>query len=182
MPPHAQEIPVTQTIHGVTISDNYRWLEDQNSPATRAWIAAEQKYTAEFFVSVPQREASKDKLAIFGTSNGGLLMGAAMTHRPNLFRVVVCGAPLLDMIRYQDFKIAKLWVPEYGSSDDPKQFTYLLKYSPYQHVETGMTYPAVLFWTGDNDTRVDPLHARKMTALMQEESAPGRPILIRYDT
>lgn len=125
---------------------------------------------------------SKEKLAIFGTSNGGLLVGAAMTQRPDLFRAVVCGAPLLDMIRYQNFKIAKLWVPEYGSSDDPRQFPYILKYSPYQHVEKGVRYPAVLFWTGDNDTRVDPLHARKMAALMQAEAAPGRPILIRYDT
>ena len=125
---------------------------------------------------------SKEKLAIAGTSNGGLLVGTAMTQRPDLFRAVICGAPLLDMIRYQNFKIAKLWVPEYGSSDDPKQFSYLLKYSPYQHVEKGVRYPAVLFWTGDNDTRVDPLHARKMTALMQQEAAPGRPILIRYDT
>lgn len=105
-----------------------------------------------------------------------------MTQRPDLFRAVVCGAPLLDMIRYQNFKIAKLWVPEYGSSDDRAQFQYILKYSPYQHVEKGVAYPAVMFWTGDNDTRVDPLHARKMTALMQSESASRRPILIRYDT
>lgn len=125
---------------------------------------------------------SKQNLAIFGTSNGGLLTGAAMTQRPDLFRAVVCGAPLLDMIRYQTFKIARLWVPEYGSSEDPKQFAYILKYSPYQHVEKGTRYPAVLFWTGDNDTRVDPLHARKMTALMQAEAAPGKPVLIRYDT
>ena len=125
---------------------------------------------------------SKEKLAIFGTSNGGLLVGAAMTQRPDLFRAVVCGAPLLDMVRYQDFKIAKLWVPEYGSSEDPKQFPYILKYSPYHHVERGVEYPAVLFWTGDNDTRVDPLHARKMAALMQAEAARERPILIRYDT
>jgi prolyl oligopeptidase len=125
---------------------------------------------------------SREKLAIVGTSNGGLLVGAAMTQRPDLFRAVVCGAPLLDMIRYQNFKIAKLWVPEYGSSDDPQQFSYIVKYSPYQHIERGVKYPAVMFWTGDNDTRVDPLHARKMTALMQAEAGGERPILIRYDT
>ncbi len=109
-------------------------------------------------------------------------MGAAMTQRPDLFRAVVCGAPLLDMIRYQKFKIAKLWVPEYGSSENPTQFKYILRYSPYQHVERGVKYPAVMFWSGDGDTRVDPLHARKMTAEMQAEAAPGRPIIIRYDT
>ncbi len=125
---------------------------------------------------------SRDRLAIFGTSNGGLLVGAAMTERPDLFRAVVCGAPLLDMVRYQRFKVAKAWVPEYGSSDDLAQLRYILKYSPYQHVEKGVQYPAILFWTGDSDTRVDPLHARKMTAEMQAEAARGRPILIRYDT
>ncbi len=125
---------------------------------------------------------SRERLAIYGTSNGGLLVGAALTQRPDLFRAVVCGAPLLDMVRYQKFKIAKLWVPEYGSSDDPKQLRYILAYSPYQHVQPGVTYPAVMFWSGDGDTRVDPLHARKMTAEMQAEAAPKRPIIIRYDT
>jgi prolyl oligopeptidase len=122
------------------------------------------------------------QLAIRGTSNGGLLMGVAITQRPELFGAVVCGAPLLDMIRYQNFRIAKLWVPEYGSSDDPAQFRTLLKYSPYQHVKQGGNYPAILFWSGDGDTRVDPLHARKMTALMQADVAPGPPIILRYDT
>jgi len=125
---------------------------------------------------------SRDRLAIYGTSNGGLLVGAVMTQRPDLFRAVVCGAPLLDMVRYQNFKIARAWVSEYGSSEDPNQFRYILKYSPYQHVEKGASYPAVMFWTGDSDTRVDPLHARKMAAEMQAEAAPGRPVIIRYDT
>lgn len=125
---------------------------------------------------------SREKLAIYGVSNGGLLVGAAMTQRPDLFRAVVCGAPLLDMVRYQKFKIANLWISEYGSSDDPKQFPYLYRYSPYHHVEKSVNYPAVLFYSGDSDTRVDPLHARKMTALMQSSAAPGKPILIRYDT
>ncbi len=125
---------------------------------------------------------SRDQLAIYGTSNGGLLVGAALTQRPDLFRAVVCGAPLLDMVRYQKFKIAKSWVSEYGSSEDPNQLRYILKYSPYQHVEKGVKYPAVMFWTGDSDTRVDPLHARKMTAEMQAEAAPGRIVIIRYDT
>lgn len=125
---------------------------------------------------------SPDRLAIYGTSNGGLLVGAAMTQRPDLFRAVVCGAPLLDMIRYQNFRIARAWVSEYGSSEDAKQFRYLLKYSPYQHVKAGVRYPAVMFWTGDSDTRVDPLHARKMCAEMQADAQPGRPIIIRYDT
>ncbi len=122
------------------------------------------------------------KLAIEGRSNGGLLVGAALTERPDLFQAVVCGYPLLDMLRYQKFLVAKWWVPEYGSSDDARQFKYLYAYSPYHHVKKGVKYPAVLFVTGDADTRVAPLHARKMTALLQASTASDRPILLRYDT
>jgi len=123
-----------------------------------------------------------DKLAITGRSNGGLLMGAAMTQRPDLFGAIVCGYPLLDMIRYQKFLVARFWVPEYGSSDDASQFPFLYAYSPYHHVVKGKKYPAVLFITGDSDTRVAPLHARKMAAEMQAAQAGDKPILLLYDT
>jgi prolyl oligopeptidase len=121
-------------------------------------------------------------LAITGESNGGLLMGAAMTQRPDLYRAVVCRFPLLDMLRYQKFFVARFWISEYGSADNAAQFKYIDAYSPYQHVRKGGKYPAVLFVTGDSDTRVAPLHARKMCALMQWANASGRPILIHYDT
>jgi prolyl oligopeptidase len=139
---------------------------------------------AEFLIS--QKYTDKDHLAIRGGSNGGLLMGAALTQHPDLYRAVVCQVPLLDMLRYQNFQIAKLWVAEYGSSEDPKQFDWLYAYSPYHHVKQGTVYPAVLFMTADTDTRVDPMHAKKMAALMQAEAANGdsreRPILLRIDT
>jgi prolyl oligopeptidase len=137
---------------------------------------------AEFLIA--QKYTDKDHLAIQGGSNGGLLMGAALTQRPDLFRAVICQVPLLDMLRYQRFQIAKLWIPEYGSADDPKQFDWLYAYSPYQHVKQGATYPAILFMTADSDTRVDPMHAKKMTALLQAQAAngPDRPILLRVDT
>ena len=139
---------------------------------------------AEYLIA--QKYTAKDHLAIRGGSNGGLLMGAVLTQRPDLFRAVVCQVPLLDMLRYQNFQIAKLWVPEYGSSDDPKQFEWLYAYSPYHHVKPGVEYPAILFMTADTDTRVDPMHAKKMAALMQAEAANGRsrtrPILLRVDT
>jgi prolyl oligopeptidase len=122
------------------------------------------------------------KIAIGGGSNGGLLVGAALTQRPELFRAVVCGMPLLDMIRYHQFLVAGFWVPEYGSSEDPEQFNYLLEYSPYHNVKPGVRYPAVLFMTGDSDTRVAPLHARKMAALLQSATGSDRPILLHYDT
>jgi prolyl oligopeptidase len=128
--------------------------------------------------------ASPDTLAITGRSNGGLLVGAALTQRPDLFRAVVCGYPLLDMVRYHRFFVAGYWVPEYGSSDDAAQFAVLRAYSPYHNVKPGVRYPGVLFATGDGDTRVAPLHARKMTALMQAAtgSGPDRPVLLHYDT
>jgi prolyl oligopeptidase len=125
---------------------------------------------------------SKEKLAISGRSNGGLLVGAALTQRPDLFRAVICGFPLLDMVRYDRFKVAKFWVPEYGTAEDPRQFPFIYKYSPYQHVQKGTQYPAVLLVSGDFDTRVDPLHARKMAALVQASTGSNRPVLLRYDT
>jgi len=125
----------------------------------------------------------KDHLAIRGGSNGGLLMGAMLTQRPDLFRAVVCQVPLLDMLRYQNFQIAKLWIPEYGSADDAVQFEWLYAYSPYHHVTPGTKYPAVLFMTGESDTRVDPMHAKKMAARLQADAANGldRPILLRIE-
>ena len=121
------------------------------------------------------------KLSIVGGSNGGLLVGAALTQRPDLFQAVVCWHPLLDMLRDQKFMEAQFWVSEYGTSDDPAQFKYLYAYSPYHHVEKGTKYPAVLFMTGDADTRVAPLHARKMAALLQWATGSDRSILIRYE-
>ena len=122
------------------------------------------------------------KLAILGTSNGGLLVGAALTQRPDLFQAVVCRYPLLDMLRYQNFLVARFWVSEYGSSENPGQFKYLDAYSPYQNVKRGAPYPAVLLVSGDGDTRVEPLHARKMTAMLQWATGSERPVLLLYDT
>ena len=109
-------------------------------------------------------------------------MGAMITQRPDLFRAVICAVPLLDMLRYQNFQIAKLWIPEYGSSEDPKQFEWLYAYSPYHHVKPGTVYPAVLFMTAESDTRVDPLHAKKMTAELQADNGGPNPILLRIET
>ncbi len=121
-------------------------------------------------------------LAISGGSNGGLLVGAALTQRPELFRAVVCQVPLLDMLRYHQFLIARLWITEYGSAESPEQFPFIHAYSPYHHVREGERYPAILFTTAESDTRVDPLHARKMAALLQEVNASERPTLLRVET
>ena len=131
---------------------------------------------------VDEKYTSVDHFAIRGRSNGGLLMGAAMTQHPEMFGAIWCGFPLLDMIRFQNFLVGKWWTAEYGSADNADQFPYLLKYSPYQNVKPGMKFPAIMFNTGDSDTRVDPLHARKMTALVQKDNANDRPILLHYQT
>jgi prolyl oligopeptidase len=109
-------------------------------------------------------------------------VGALITQRPDLFRAAVCGVPLLDMLRYQRFRIAKLWIAEYGSSEDPKQFEWLYAYSPYHKVKAGTRYPAVLLTTAESDSRVDPLHARKMAAAMQAATISEHPILLRVET
>jgi len=135
---------------------------------------------------ISEKYTDPKHLAIQGGSNGGLLMGAMITQRPDLFRAVVCQVPLLDMIHYQDFQIAKLWIPEYGTSENADQFKWLYAYSPYHHVKAGAEYPAILFMTADTDTRVDPMHAKKTAALMQSEAKNGashtRPILLRIET
>lgn len=121
-------------------------------------------------------------LAIEGGSNGGLLVGAALTQRPELFQAVVCAVPLLDMLRYHRFLIARYWVPEYGSSEDPAQYRTLKAYSPYHQVTPGRAYPATLIVTGESDTRVEPLHARKMAALLQRSQGGAAPIWLYVES
>lgn len=116
-------------------------------------------------------DTTADRLAILGGSNGGLLVGAALTQRPELYRAVVCSAPLLDMVRYERFSLGRTWNDEYGTADDPDELGWLLSYSPYHHVREGTVYPAVLFTVFDSDSRVDPLHARKMCAALQHATA-----------
>ena len=124
-----------------------------------------------------------DQLAISGGSNGGLLVGAALTQRPDLYAAVVCSAPLLDMVRYERFGLGQTWNVEYGTAADAEQLGWLLAYSPYHHVVPGTRYPAVLFTAFTNDTRVDPVHAYKMCAALQHatSSGPQRPVLLRAE-
>jgi prolyl oligopeptidase len=125
---------------------------------------------------------SHERLGISGGSNGGLLVGAALTQRPDLFRAVVCQVPLLDMLRYQNLRIARLWIAEYGSAEDPSQFQWLYAYSPYHRVRSGEAYPATFLLTADGDSRVDPMHARKMAARLQRASGSDAPVLLRVES
>ncbi len=121
------------------------------------------------------------QLAISGGSNGGLLVGAALTQRPDLYAAVVCSAPLLDMIRYEKFGLGATWNVEYGSADIPEEFQWLWSYSPYHHVREGVSYPATLFTVFASDTRVHPLHAWKLAAALQHAQAGDRPVLLRNE-
>ncbi len=139
--------------------------------AAAEWLIAE-KYT---------RPA---KLVIAGGSNGGLLTGAAVVQRPDLFRAALVAVPLLDMLRYQYFSMARYWVPEYGTAEDAAQFAFLRAYSPYQQVKSGTEYPAVLLTAGENDSRVHASHARKMAAALQAATAElpaAKPVLLWVD-
>jgi prolyl oligopeptidase len=127
---------------------------------------------------------SRDRLAIRGGSNGGLLVAASETQRPELCRAVVCAVPLTDMVRFPRFLIARLWTPEYGDPDVAEEFAWLWAYSPYHHVADGTCYPATLVLTGEEDSRVDPAHARKFTAALQwaTSCADHRPVLVRVES
>jgi len=124
---------------------------------------------------------SPERLAVWGGSNGGLLVGAAVTQQPSLFSAAVCSAPLLDMVRYERFGLGESWNTEYGTAASATELPWLLGYSPYHRVADGIAYPAVLFTVFTNDTRVDPLHAYKMCAALQHATASRRPVLLRAE-
>ncbi len=133
---------------------------------------------AEFLIAHGYTTARQ--LGIFGGSNSGLLVGVAMTQRPELFRAVLCLAPLLDMLRYHLFDFAADWKEEFGSAEDKEDFQVLRSYSPYHNVHSGVSYPATLIVSGDADENCNPMHARKMTAKLQACNKSERPVLLDY--
>ncbi len=172
---------------GVYALANLRGGAEYGEAWHRAGMLESKQNTFDDFIAaaeylVKEKYTNPKKLCLYGGSNGGLLIGAVLTQRPDICAAAICDVPLLDMLRYHLFRIAKLWVPEYGSSDDPEQFKYILKYSPYQNVKKGDKFPAILFKAGDSDNRVDPLHARKMAALLQASTGSENPVLLRIDT
>lgn len=124
---------------------------------------------------------NSERLAVRGGSNGGLLMGAMITQRPDLFRAVICAVPLLDMVRYHKFLIARYWIPEYGDPDNAKDFRNILQYSPYHNIRAGVDFPETLVIAGENDTRVDPLHAKKFVAAIQNNPGQRSPFMLYMD-
>ena len=172
---------------GVVAIPNLRGGGEYGESWHQAGMLAHKQNTFDDFIAaaeflVTERYTSPDRLAVAGGSNGGLLMGAVLTQRPDLFRAVIIQVPLLDMLRYHLFLIARLWIPEYGSPDVPREFGWLKAYSPYHHVRDGASYPSVLLATAESDTRVHPMHARKMTARLQAATVSNHPILLRLET
>jgi prolyl oligopeptidase len=172
---------------GVIAIPNLRGGGEYGEAWHQAGMLARKQNTFDDFIAAAEylvREGytTPERLAVAGGSNGGLLMGAVLTQRPDLFRAVIIQVPLLDMLRYHHFLIARLWIPEYGSADNEEEFRWLLAYSPYHQVREGTSYPAVLLATAESDTRVHPMHARKMTARLQAATASDRPILLRLET
>lgn len=137
-------------------------------------------FTAAVEWLIDKRRSVLGKIAIGGGSNAGLLVGAVMTQRPDLFQAVLCAGPLLDMLRYHLFDFAALFREEYGVADNPSDFEHLYQYSPYHNVRPGTCYPSVLFISGDADTRCNPMHVRKMVAALQAATSCQHPILMQY--
>jgi prolyl oligopeptidase len=172
---------------GVVAIPNIRGGGEYGEGWHQAGILANKQNSFDDFIGaaewlIAQRYTRPERLAVAGGSNGGLLVGAMLTQRPELFRAVLVQVPLLDMLRYHRFLIARLWIPEYGSPDEPTPFRWLRAYSPYHHVRPGVAYPAVLLATAESDTRVDPMHARKMAARLQAATSADRPILLRLES
>lgn len=134
---------------------------------------------AEYLIS--EKYTNTEKLAVQGGSNGGLLVGAVITQRPDLFKAAICAVPLLDMVRFHKFLIARYWIPEYGDPDKKDEFQNILQYSPYHNVRVGVNVPTTLVTAGENDTRVDPLHAKKFVAILQNNIGQKNPIMLYMD-
>ncbi|HEY4120475.1 MAG TPA: prolyl oligopeptidase family serine peptidase [Byssovorax sp.] len=170
---------------GVYAVANLRGGGEYGEDWHRAGMTTKKQNTFDDFIAAAELLISEgwtrpEHLAIWGASNGGLLVGAAVTERPDLFGAALCGVPLLDMVRYHLFGSGKTWISEYGSADDAEQFKALYAYSPYHHVKEGVKYPAVLVASADSDDRVDPMHARKFAAALQAASTGG-PVLLRIE-
>jgi prolyl oligopeptidase len=131
---------------------------------------------------IENRITSRERLAIFGGSNGGLLVGACMTQRPDLYGAALPAVGVMDMLRYQKFTIGWAWVSDFGSSDEPAEFKALYRYSPLHNIRPGTAYPATLITTADHDDRVVPLHSFKFAATLQAAQGGPAPVLIRIET
>jgi prolyl oligopeptidase len=186
VPAYSPEIVAWAQAGGVYAVANIRGGGEEGEQWHRAGMREHKQRCFEDFEAAADRLVADgltvpEKLGIWGASNGGLLTGAALTRRPRGYGAVACVAPLLDMARYERSGLGPSWTGEYGTASDPDQLAWLLAYSPYHHVRQGEQYPATMFAVFDGDSRVDPLHARKMCAALQDATAAEAPILYRLE-
>ena len=180
-------MPAWLELGGVFVTVNMRGGAEYGEAWHKAGYLDKKQNVFDDFIAVAEylvkeRYTSPDRLGIMGGSNGGLLVGAVMEQRPELFAAALPAVGVMDMLRYDKFTGGKLWATEYGSSSDPKQFAFLIKYSPLHNVRAGECYPATLVTTADHDDRVVPSHSFKFIAALQAAQACDRPALIRVET
>jgi prolyl oligopeptidase len=186
-PTYRPDVPAWLELGGVFATASLRGGGEYGEEWHRAGMKEKKQNVFDDFIAaaeylVREKYTSPAKLAILGGSNGGLLVGAAMTQRPDLFGVVLPAVGVLDMLRYQKFTGGQAWASEYGSADDSAAFGYLKAYSPLHNIKPGTCYPATLAITADYDDRVVPSHSYKFTAALQAAQRCDRPVLIRVET
>lgn len=187
LPAYRSDVPAWLELGGVFVSVNLRGGAEYGEDWHKAGFLENKQNVFDDFIAVAEHLArenytSPERLGIMGGSNGGLLVGAVMEQRPELFRVALPAVGVMDMLRYDRFTGGKLWATEYGSSSDPRQFLFLIKYSPLHNIQPGTCYPATLVTTADHDDRVVPSHSFKFTAALQAAQGCDRPVLIRVET
>jgi prolyl oligopeptidase len=187
LPAYRSDVPAWLELGGIFVTVNMRGGAEYGEEWHRGGYLEKKQNVFDDFIAVAEHlikegYTSPDRLGIMGGSNGGLLVGAVMEQRPDLFAVALPAVGVMDMLRYDRFTGGKLWATEYGSSSDPKQFAFLIKYSPLHNVKPGTCYPATLITTADHDDRVVPSHSYKFAAALQAAQGCGRPVLIRVET
>jgi prolyl oligopeptidase len=187
LPSYRPDVPAWLELGGVFVSVNMRGGAEYGEAWHKAGMLDKKQNVFDDFIAVAEQlvgdgYTSPNRLGIMGGSNGGLLVGAVMEQRPELFAVAMPAVGVMDMLRYDRFTGGKLWATEYGTSGDPEQFVYLIQYSPLHNVRAGSCYPATLVTTADHDDRVVPSHSFKFTAALQAAQACERPVLIRVET
>jgi prolyl oligopeptidase len=185
-PTYRSDVPAWLELGGVWVTANLRGGAEYGEAWHTAGMLEKKQNVFDDFIAVAedlvrQKYASPETLAIQGGSNGGLLVGAVMEQRPDLFAVALPAVGVMDMLRYHQFTGGRAWVTEYGSSSNPSQFQFLVKYSPLHNIKPGVCYPATLVTTADHDDRVVPSHSFKFTAALQAAQACDKPILIRVE-
>jgi prolyl oligopeptidase len=187
LPTYRPDVPAWLDLGGIWVTANMRGGAEYGEAWHKAGMLDKKQNVFDDFIAVAEyllKEGytSPAKLGIMGGSNGGLLVGAVMEQRPDLYAVALPAVGVMDMLRYDRFTGGRAWVTEYGSSSDPAQFRFLIKYSPLQNIKPGVCYPATLVTTADHDDRVVPSHSFKFTATLQQAQGCDRQVLIRVET